>query len=105
MDTEKLLRLLKENNAEFIVIGASAFPVYGYARATLDIDILIRPGLENIQNVIKALKEFGYDLMGLTPEDFLIKINRIQTFFEKRRGLMSASFVRHKIESSFWFTP
>lgn len=71
MDTEKLLKLLKENKVIFLVIGASAFPVYGYARATLDIDIFIRPDLENIKRLIKALKEFGYDLMDLVPGDFL----------------------------------
>jgi|MudIll2142460700_1097286.scaffolds.fasta_scaffold824787_1 predicted nucleotidyltransferase len=38
MDTERLLRLLKENRVVFIVIGASAFPAYGYARATLDFE-------------------------------------------------------------------
>jgi hypothetical protein len=43
MDTEKLLKLLKENKAVFLVIGASAFPVYGYARATLDIDLFVKP--------------------------------------------------------------
>ncbi|MFQ6070361.1 MAG: nucleotidyltransferase [Candidatus Aminicenantales bacterium] len=71
MDTEKLLRLLKENKVDFLVIGASAFPVYGYARATLDVDIFIKADLENIKRVIKALQEFGYDLMDLSPEDFL----------------------------------
>lgn len=71
MDTEKLLQLLKENKVLFVVIGATAFPVYGYARATLDIDIFVKNELENIKRTMKALKEFSYDLMGLTPEDFL----------------------------------
>ncbi len=71
MDTENLLRLLKENRVVFVVIGASAFPVYGYARATLDIDLFIRPNLQNAKRTIKALEEFGYDLMDLSPEDFL----------------------------------
>ena len=71
MDTEKLLRLLKGHRVAFIVIGASAFPVYGYARATLDIDLFIRPNLQNAKRTLKALKEFGYDLVDLTPEDFL----------------------------------
>ena len=71
MDTEKLLKLLKENKVIFLVIGASAFPVYGYARATLDIDIFIKPNLENTRRLIKALKEFGYDLTDLKPGDFL----------------------------------
>lgn len=71
MDTERLLRLLKENKAVFIIIGATALPVYGYARATLDVDLFVKPDLENIKRVMKALEEFGYDLMDLTPEDFL----------------------------------
>jgi predicted nucleotidyltransferase len=71
MDTEKLLKLLKENKVIFLVIGASAFPVYGYARATLDIDLFVKPDLENIRKTIKALKEFGYDLADLAAKDFM----------------------------------
>lgn len=71
MDTERLLKLLKENRAIFLVIGASAFPVYGYARATLDIDLFVKPDLKNIKKVMKALTEFGYDIKDLSPEDFL----------------------------------
>jgi predicted nucleotidyltransferase len=71
MDTEKLLRLLKENKVRFVVIGATAFPAYGYARATLDIDIFIKPELENARRMMKALKAFGYDLIDLIPDDFL----------------------------------
>jgi predicted nucleotidyltransferase len=71
MDTEQLLRLLKENRSSFLVIGASAFPAYGYARATLDIDIFIRPDRQNVRRTMKALEQFGYDLMDLSPDDFL----------------------------------
>jgi len=71
MDTEQLLKLLKGNKVTFLVIGASAFPVYGYARATLDIDLFVKPDIENIKRVMKALKEFGYDITDLSPEDFL----------------------------------
>jgi predicted nucleotidyltransferase len=71
MDTEKLLKLLKENKAVFLVIGASAFPIYGYARATLDIDLFVKPDLKNIKRVMKALREFVYDITHLSPEEFL----------------------------------
>lgn len=71
MGTEKLIQLLKENNVIFVIIGATALPVYGYARATLDIDLFIKPNLNNIKRTMKALREFGYDLMDLSPEDFL----------------------------------
>jgi len=47
MDTEDLLRSLNAHKVEFVIIGATAFPIHGYARATLDIDIFIRPEPQN----------------------------------------------------------
>ena len=41
MDTESLLKSLGTYKVRYVVIGATAFPVHGYARATLDIDIFI----------------------------------------------------------------
>lgn len=55
MDTEELLKSLKENKVIFLVIDASAFPVYGYARATLDIDLFVKPDLENMKRIVNAL--------------------------------------------------
>ena len=71
MVTERLLQSLKENRAVFVVIGATAFPVYGYARATLDIDIFVKPTRLNIRRVMKALRQFGYDLADFDEADFL----------------------------------
>jgi predicted nucleotidyltransferase len=71
MNTEKLLKLLKENRVKFVIIGATAFPVHGYSRATLDIDIFIQPEKENAKRTLKALKDFGYDVVDLTTDDLL----------------------------------
>ena len=71
MDTENLLKSLKEHKVEFVVIGATAFPVHGYARATLDIDIFIRPTEVNAQRTWNALKTFGYDLTDVEKKDLL----------------------------------
>lgn len=73
MDIESLLKLLKEHKVDFIVIGATAFPVYGYARVTLDVDIFIRPTEDNAQKTLLALKEFGYDVTDITVEALLSK--------------------------------
>jgi predicted nucleotidyltransferase len=73
MDIERLLKLLKENKADFVIIGATAFPVYGYSRATLDLDIFIRPTKENVKRVMQGLEEFGYDIADLSIKDFLEK--------------------------------
>ncbi len=73
MDTEKLLRLLKEHKVDFVIIGATAFPVHGYARATLDIDIFLRPTMANAERAWRALKEFGYDVTDIKIEDIVEK--------------------------------
>ncbi len=38
MDIEGLLRSLNAHSVEYVIIGATAFPIHGYARATLDVD-------------------------------------------------------------------
>lgn len=73
MDTEKLLRLLKEHKVDFVIIGATAFPVHGYARATLDIDIFLRPIKANAEKAWSALKDFGYDMTDVSIDDLLKK--------------------------------
>ena len=73
MDTEKLLKLLNEHDVRYVVIGATAFPVHGYSRATLDIDIFIEKSPENAERTLRALEEFGYDVSSLGPEDLLSK--------------------------------
>ena len=73
MDIEKLLKLLKEHKVAFVIIGATAFPVHGYSRATLDIDIFIKPDRLNAERTRKALKNFGYDMTDVTVDELLTK--------------------------------
>jgi len=73
MDIESLLSLLRDHVVEFVVIGAQAFPVHGFSRTTLDIDLFIRPEPENAQRALEALREFGYDVTDLTVDDLLTK--------------------------------
>jgi predicted nucleotidyltransferase len=73
MDIEELLKSLNAHNVEFVIIGATAFPIHGYARATLDIDIFIRPELENAGRTLDALRDFGYDTAEITVEDLLTR--------------------------------
>jgi len=71
MDTEGLLRSLNAHGVDYVVIGATAFPVHGYSRATLDIDIFIRPTRDNAEKTRAALTSFGYDLSEATVPDLL----------------------------------
>lgn len=58
MDIEGLLKSLNARSVRYVVIGAMAFPVYGYGRATLDLDLFIEPSQDNARQVRAALSEF-----------------------------------------------
>jgi len=73
VDTESLIRLLRDRRVDFVIIGATAFPVHGYARATLDIDLFFRPERANAERLLDALKDFGYDVTDVNVDDILNK--------------------------------
>ncbi|OIP55578.1 MAG: hypothetical protein AUK34_12765 [Ignavibacteria bacterium CG2_30_36_16] len=74
MTIQKLLKSLVDHKVKFIVIGAWAFPAYGYSRSTYDIDVFFNPTKENVKRLAKALKDVGYGgLEDLTTEDILNK--------------------------------
>jgi predicted nucleotidyltransferase len=67
------LKSLNDHKAKFVIIGAAAFPVHGYARATIDTDIFIEPTETNVKKCLAALKDFGYDVAQITEKDLLEK--------------------------------
>lgn len=73
MDIEGLLKSLNAHNVRYVVIGATAFPVHGYARATLDLDIFIEATPANAARTREALLAFGYDMSDVTVAELLSK--------------------------------
>lgn len=73
MDIEGLLKSLNAHNVRYVVIGATAFPVHGYARATLDLDLFIEPTAGNAARAHEALVAFGYDMSDVTVDEMLVK--------------------------------
>ena len=111
MGTEKLLKLLKENKVDFVVIGATAFPVHGYARATLDMDLFIRPEKENAKRTWKGLKSFGYDISDVEIEDLLTKKLLIRQYAVETdihpfvKGTTFEKVWKRKVRRNFGTTP
>lgn len=107
MDTEKLLKLLKEHKVDFVIIGATAFPVHGYTRATLDIDIFIRPEDLNAKRTMEALKEFGYDMSDISVKDLLTKKILIRQYAVETdihpfvKGITFDNIWKNKIKARF----
>ena len=54
----EMLKALRDEGVEHLVIGAHALAAHGYVRATLDIDIWVRPSAENAARVWRALERF-----------------------------------------------
>jgi predicted nucleotidyltransferase len=77
-DFKEFLQLLNENKVEYCIVGAYAVGLYAEPRYTKDMDILINPTLENGTKITQALKDFGFESMGLTAEDFVEKNKFIQ---------------------------
>lgn len=72
-DFKEFLKLLNDKGVEYLLIGGYAVGYHGYPRATNDINIWIAIDEKNAERVVKALREFGFDLPELTPELFLEK--------------------------------
>lgn len=107
MDTEGLLKSLKEQRVDFVIIGATAFPVHGYARATLDIDIFIKPTPENAKRTWRALKDFGYDITDVKINDLLQKKLLIRQYAVETdihpfvKGISFAEVWKNKVRAKF----
>ena len=69
-DFREMLSCLKDEEVEFIIVGAYALAAHGFPRATGDIDIWVRNSFENAQKVMRALMKFGAPLSNLSEEDF-----------------------------------
>ena len=70
-DFKEFLKLLKEHQIEYLLIGGYAVGYYGYPRATADMDIWIAMNPQNAGRITAALKEFGFDVPELSQELFL----------------------------------
>jgi hypothetical protein len=53
---------LNAARAKYLVVGATAMQLWGTTRATVDIDILIEPTVENAERVLNALATLGIGL-------------------------------------------
>ena len=111
MDTESLLKSLDTHKVRYVVIGAAAFPVHGYARATLDIDIFIEPTRSNARRALTALAEFGHDVADLIVDDMLAKRLLIRQYILETdihpfvTGVTFEQVWRHRVRDTLGQTP
>lgn len=62
-ELSQLISALDENEIEYAVCGGLSMAIHGFARATLDIDVLIRA--ESLEKAYRVGAENGFDIRGL----------------------------------------
>jgi len=77
-DFKEFLKLLGSHGVEYLLVGGYAVGIYGYVRATNDIDIWVKIGNRNARGIDAALREFGFAGDTLSPELFLSPNNVVR---------------------------
>lgn len=69
-DYIEMLSLLLANKVKFLVVGGYALGVYGYPRATGDVDIRVECSKENSKRIYDSLIAFRAPVSSFTPQTF-----------------------------------
>ena len=69
-DYRDMLSALGDEKVDYILVGAYALAAHGFPRATLDIDLWVRPTPDNAQKVCRALIRFGAPAAQFSAADF-----------------------------------
>jgi hypothetical protein len=78
-DFKEFLTSLNANHVEYLLVGGYAVGLHGYPRATIDLDVWVRPEQGNARRVIAALRMFGFETATLS-EDLFIKHESLVRF-------------------------
>ena len=70
-DFKEFLKLLKEHDVRYLLIGAYAVNYHGYIRGTGDMDVWVAMHPDNAQKIMAALHAFGIEDPDLNPDVFL----------------------------------
>ena len=65
-----MLKCLNKAGVDYILVGGWAVNMYGYIRATVDLDIWILADADNAKKVYSAVAEFGAPVAEMKPEEF-----------------------------------
>jgi len=66
----EILKAFRDEGVEHLVIGAHALAAHGHVRATLDIDLWVKPTHENAGRTWRALQRFRAPLSKMKVGDF-----------------------------------
>lgn len=75
-DFDEFIASLIAHGVEFVIVGAYALAFHGAPRFTGDLDVFVRPTIENAARLLAAVRAFGFPVTELQPRD-IVAANRI----------------------------
>ena len=69
-DYMDMFKCLNKAGVDYMLVGGWAVNMYGYIRATVDLDIWILADSDNAKKVYAAVAEFGAPVSQMKPEEF-----------------------------------
>ena len=75
-DFDEFIGSLIAHGVEFVIVGAYALAFHGAPRFTGDLDVLVRPTIENASRLLAAVRAFGFPVTELQP-DHIVSAERI----------------------------
>lgn len=67
-DPARIFQTLDDYGVDYLTIGGWAVVAHGYVRATVDIDLMADPSVDNIERLARALGSMGARLRGVDAD-------------------------------------
>lgn len=77
-DFDEFIGCLTAHGVDFVVVDAYALAFHGVPRFTGDLDILVRPTVDNAARLLTALDAFGFPVKDLSPETIVDRHRMLQ---------------------------
>jgi len=96
-DFSEFLRLLNGLEVRYLIVGGYALAFHGYVRATGDLGLFVENSPTNADKLVRALREFGFDVPELGPELFtreksLVRLGREPVRLELLNEISGVTF-------------
>jgi len=89
MKLKKLIKALKNDKINYMIVGGYAVNFHGYSRNTVDIDLVIKFTLSNLRKIEIILNEMG--MISRLPID-AVSIFKFRDEYIKNRNLIAWNF-------------
>lgn len=94
---KEFIELLEKHEVKYLIVGGYAVAAHGYPRYTGDIDLFVAIGTDQASGIVKAFREFGFDDLDITEDDFLsedmvVEIGREPLKIQVMTGISGVTF-------------